>query len=59
MRWIAILVGTAMLAGGAGQAQSAPAKAPASQGVTRLVLPPMPKTLLPESFAGWDAAGAA
>src|ERR1039457_1742332 len=59
MRWIAILVGSAMLAGGAGQAQSAPAKAPASQGVTRLVLPPVPKALLPESFAGWESAGVA
>jgi hypothetical protein len=61
MRWIAILVGTAMLAGGAraAQAQSAPGKAPASQGVTRLVLPPVLKALLPESFAGWESAGAA
>jgi hypothetical protein len=58
MRWIAILVSSAMLAGGiaAGQAQSAPAKAPATQGVAHLVLPPVPKALLPESFAGWVAA---
>jgi hypothetical protein len=59
MRWIAILVGTAVLAGGAtaGQAQVAPAKAPAKQGVTHLTLPPVPKALLPEVFAGWVATG--
>ncbi|MGA3160779.1 MAG: DUF6599 family protein [Terracidiphilus sp.] len=60
MRWIAILVGSAILAGSAAacQAQAAPAKAPAPQGVTHLVLPPAPKALLPESFAGWVARGA-
>jgi hypothetical protein len=49
-----------MLAGGAtaGQAQAAPAKAPAKQGVTQLVLPPVPKALLPDEFAGWVATGA-
>jgi len=58
MRWIAILVSSAVLAGSAAaaQAQSAPGKAP--QGVTHLVLPPVPKALLPEAFAGWAAEGA-
>jgi hypothetical protein len=57
---MAILVGSAMLVGGAtaGQAQVAPAKAPAKQGVTQPVLPPVPKALLPEVFAGWVATGA-
>src|SRR5208337_613192 len=37
-----------------------PAKAPApqgpvAQGVTHLTLPPVPKALLPDSFAGWVA----
>jgi len=55
MRWMALLVSSAMLAGGAaaGQAQ---AKAP--QTATQLVLPPVPKALLPQDFAGWVAAGA-
>jgi hypothetical protein len=34
---------------------SAPAKAPAPQAATHLVLPPVPKPLLPDSFAGWVA----
>ena len=56
MRWISIAVCSAVLVGGAAaaQAQSVPAKAP--QGATHLVLPPVPKALLPESFAGWVAA---
>jgi hypothetical protein len=60
MRWIAILVCWAMLAGGAagGRAQGAPGKVPAPQGVTHLTLPPVSKALLPESFAGWVAHGA-
>jgi hypothetical protein len=58
MRWILFFVCTAALAGGpaAAPAQSAPAKAPASQGVSHLVLPPVPKALLPEAFSGWEAA---
>lgn len=58
MRWISILVCSAALASGATavQAQSAPAKAP--QGAAHLVLPPVPKALLPEAFAGWVAAQA-
>jgi hypothetical protein len=58
MRWISILVCLAALASGATavQAQTAPAKAP--KGATHLVLPPVPKALLPEVFAGWVAAQA-
>ena len=66
MRWIAVLVCLAALAGGAASAhaQAAPAKsapganAPATQSATHLMLPPVPKPLLPESFAGWVAADA-
>ena len=60
MRWMAILVVSAVIAGGAsaGQAQAAPAKASAKQGVTHLAQPPVPKALLPDSFAGWVATGA-
>jgi hypothetical protein len=36
--------------------QAAPANAPATQGATHLMLPPVPKPLLPDSFAGWVAA---
>ncbi|MGB9409458.1 MAG: DUF6599 family protein [Terracidiphilus sp.] len=58
MRWISIAVCSAALVGSAAaaQAQSVPAKAPASKGVAHLMLPPVPKALLPESFAGWVAA---
>jgi hypothetical protein len=60
MRWIAIVVCSAALAGNSAlaQAQNAPAKTPAPQGATHLMLPPVPKALLPDSFAGWvsDAA---
>jgi hypothetical protein len=60
MRWIAVLIGTAALAGSitAAEAKTAPAKAPVSKGVTHVALPPAPKALLPESFAGWEATGA-
>jgi hypothetical protein len=56
---MAILAGSAMLAGGvhAGWAQAAPAKVPARKGVTHVVIPPVPKSLLPESFAGWATTG--
>jgi len=37
------------------EAQAAPAKPSAPQGATHLVLPPVPKALLPDSFAGWVA----
>jgi hypothetical protein len=58
MRWISILVSLAVMAGsaGAGQAQVASGKTP--QGATHLVLPPVPKALLPDGFAGWEAAHA-
>ena len=46
------LVGVAARA----EAQAAPAKPSAPQGTTHLVLPPVPKPLLPGSFAGWTAA---
>jgi hypothetical protein len=57
MRWIPIFVCSVALLGSAaaGQAQSAPAKASAPQGAAHLVLPPVPKALLPETFAGWVA----
>ena len=66
MRWIQIAVCLATLAGGAASAHAQaapaksapPAKAPATQGATHLMLPPVPKPLLPESFAGWVAADA-
>jgi hypothetical protein len=60
MRWIAILVCSAALAGSVATVgeKTAPAKAPVKQGVTHVVLPPVPKALLPESFAGWVATGA-
>ena len=63
MRCIAIVVCSAALAvsGTAAQAQSsgaAAAKTPAATGVTHLMLPPVPKALLPEVFAGWVAASA-
>jgi hypothetical protein len=58
MRWISIVVCSAVLAGiaVAGEAQSVPVKAPT--GATHLMLPPVPKALLPDSFAGWAGAGA-
>jgi hypothetical protein len=63
MRWIPILVCSLALAGSAvaAQAQSspaAPAKAPVPQGAAHLVLPPVPKALLPEAFGGWVVEGA-
>jgi hypothetical protein len=59
MRWIPIFVCSVALVGSATarQAQSAPAKASAPQGAAHLVLPPVPKALLPETFAGWVATG--
>jgi hypothetical protein len=60
MRRIAILVCWATLLGGAATAlgQAAPAKTPAIQGAARLLLPPAPKALLPDTFAGWIAVDA-
>ena len=60
MRWISILACFVVLTGGAtaGKAQATPARAPVSKEAVQLVLPPIPKALLPEKFAGWVAAGA-
>jgi hypothetical protein len=60
MRWISIVACSAALAGGCAGAlaQAAPAKAAAPSGVAHLVLPPVPKALLPEAFAGWVTAQA-
>ena len=57
MRWLYLLFFSVMLAASSAtaQAQAAPAKTPAPQGATHLMLPPVPKALLPESFAGWIA----
>ncbi|MGA2087164.1 MAG: DUF6599 family protein, partial [Terracidiphilus sp.] len=61
MRWIAILAcsvcSAALLGAGAAVAegQAAPAQTPAPQGPAHLVLPPVPKALLPDAFAGWVA----
>jgi hypothetical protein len=59
MRWIPIFVCSVALVGSATarQAQSAPAKASTPQGAAHLVLPPVPKAMLPEAFAGWMATG--
>ena len=68
MRWIPILVCSALLAGSAASsaAQTAPAKTavPGNAGskpgpheaVTSVVLPPSPKALLPDALDGWVAA---
>jgi hypothetical protein len=60
MRWIPISICLAGLVGGSAvlEAQAAPAKAAAPSGVAHLVLPPVPKALLPEAFAGWVSAEA-
>ena len=57
MRRIVILVCWATLFGGAATAlgQNAPAKTSATQRATHLMLPPVPKALLPDAFAGWVA----
>jgi hypothetical protein len=68
MRWIPILVCSALLAGSAvsAAAQAAPPKAAASgnaaskpaakEAVTSVVLPPSPRALLPEALDGWVQA---
>jgi len=60
MRWIPIMACSAALLASVvpSQAQTAPAKTPAPQGATHLMLPPVPKKLLPDSFAGWVASEA-
>jgi hypothetical protein len=66
MRWIRILacsLGSAALFGVSANAalgQAAPGKTTNikdTKGATHLFLPPVPKALLPESFAGWAAKG--
>jgi len=59
-RWIPIFACSAALAATASytQAQAAPAKTQAPQGATHIMLPPVPKALLPEVFAGWVSAQA-
>ena len=58
MRWIASAASSFCLAAGFACAVSAQAQAnaPATQGATHILLPPVPKPLLPDSFAGWAAA---
>jgi hypothetical protein len=59
MRWISILVCSLPLLVSATSAapQSAPPKPAAkADSVTKIVLPPVPAALLPDSFAGWIAA---
>jgi hypothetical protein len=56
MRWIPVLLSSVVLVAAAGQAQAAPPKTP--QGAAHLVLPPVPKALLPEDFEGWVSAKA-
>ncbi len=59
-RWIAIVVCSLAFAGGEASfaAQAAPAKPAAhQQTATPIMLPPSPKSLLPEDFDGWAAAG--
>ena len=51
-------VGPAQAQATSAKPANAPAKTPASQSVTHLTLPPVPKPLLPEVFAGWVARGA-
>lgn len=63
MRWMSVLAGSfcsaALLTSMAtAVAQAAPAKAIGPQGATHLTLPPVPKALLPDVFAGWVAADA-
>jgi hypothetical protein len=60
MRWFRIVLYSVALMGSAAmsQAQAAPVKVAAPQAAVRLVIPPVVKPLLPDSFAGWEEAGA-
>jgi hypothetical protein len=64
MRWIPIMASSfcsvVLLGASAASvtAQAAPPKPPVPQGAAHLMLPPMPKPLLPDSFAGWVASEA-
>jgi len=53
--WIPVLACSAVLAASAAQAQTAqtPAKTPKPQGATHIMLPPVPRALLPDVFDGW------
>jgi len=53
MRSISILFCSAVLLGGS---MALPAQTKAPQGATHLVLPPVPKALLPQVFSGWISA---
>jgi hypothetical protein len=61
MRWNLILAYSVCLAALPGActaaAQTTPASAPVPKGATHLVLPPVPKVLLPDSFSGWIVDG--
>ena len=58
MRWIAILLCSAALAGSAQTAgsQNVPAKTVGAQTKSPVQAPPAPAALLPDSFAGWMAS---
>jgi hypothetical protein len=58
MRLLVILVCSVALTGSTAlaEAQTAPVKASSSQAAMPLVIPPVPKALLPDAFAGWVAA---
>ena len=58
MRWMFTLVLSAALAGGCADSQAQGATPKTPSGAAHLVLPPVPKALLPESFAGWMTAEA-
>jgi hypothetical protein len=61
MRWISVLAcsicaicsGALLGSAASAVAQAAPAKPSAPSNVTHISLPPVPKPLLPDSFAGW------
>jgi hypothetical protein len=62
-RWIAILVCSVVLAGGAqsASAQGKPAQTathkPKTPAATPIMLPPSPQALLPDDFDGWETVG--
>jgi hypothetical protein len=60
MRSISILCCSLALLGSAvaAEAQAAPQKPAAPHGPAHLTLPPVPKPILPDSFAGWSASEA-
>ena len=60
MRWFPIVVCCVALMGSAvpSHSQAAPAKPSDPKSAIPLVIPPVPKALLPDSFSGWEQAGA-